>query len=77
MNGVRAADSAPPGRNATTLSIFRMAGDVGYVLGPLALGVIADFFGATASLVTAAGLTVMAGVLFAVWAPETYRGRST
>ncbi len=72
---VYAADSAPPGRNATTLSIFRMAGDVGYVLGPLALGVIADLFGATVSLVTAAGLMVVAGGLFAVWAPETYRAR--
>ena len=72
---VYAADSAPPGRNATTMSVFRMAGDVGYVAGPLALGLIADLFGATASLVTAAGLMVAAGGLFALWAPETYRGR--
>ncbi len=72
---VYAADSAPPGRNATTLSIFRMAGDIGYVAGPLALGVIADLFGATVSLITAAGLLVVAGGLFAIGAPETYRGR--
>ncbi|MEI7710972.1 MAG: MFS transporter [Rhodospirillales bacterium] len=73
---VYAADSAPPGRNATTLSIFRMAGDVGYVLGPLALGLIADLFGATVSLITGAGLMVAAGAAFALWAPETYRGRA-
>jgi DHA1 family multidrug resistance protein-like MFS transporter len=73
---VYAADSAPPGRNATTLSIFRMAGDVGYVVGPLALGSIADLFGATVSLIIGAGLMVAAGVAFALWAPETYRGRA-
>ena len=37
-----AADSAPPGRNATTLSVFRMAGDIGYVAGPMVLGFIAN-----------------------------------
>lgn len=73
---VYAADSAPPGRNATTLSIFRMAGDVGYVLGPMSLGLIADLFGATVSLVAAAAVMVLAGGAFAVWAPETHRNRS-
>lgn len=73
---VYAADTAPPGRNATTLSLFRMAGDIGYVVGPLALGVVADLFGPTVSLVGAAGLLVVSGALFALWAPETYRGRA-
>ncbi len=73
---VYAADSAPPGLNATTVGMFRMAGDVGYVLGPLALGLISDGFGAVAALVTAAGLLFLAGALFAAFAPETYRGRA-
>jgi DHA1 family multidrug resistance protein-like MFS transporter len=73
---VYAADSAPPGLNATTVGMFRMAGDIGYVLGPLALGAIADEFGAVTALVTAAGLLVVAGGLFAAFAPETYRGRT-
>ena len=73
---VYAADSAPPGLNATTLSVFRMAGDIGYVAGPLALGLIADLSGPTAALATGAGLMVVAGGLFAAFAPETYRGRS-
>ena len=72
---VYAADSAPPGLNATTLSVFRMAGDVGYVAGPLALGVIADVWGPIAALATGAGLMAAAGAAFAVFAPETYRGR--
>jgi len=73
---VYAADCAPPGLNATTVSVFRMTGDIGYVLGPLALGLIMDLFGATAALVVAAGLLVMAGIAFAAWAPETYRARA-
>ncbi|MGE0225979.1 MAG: MFS transporter [Acetobacteraceae bacterium] len=72
---VYAADSAPPGMNATTMSVFRMTGDIGYVAGPLGLGLISDGFGPTAALITAAGLLVTAGVLFAALAPETYRAR--
>ena len=63
--------------NAATVGMFRMAGDIGYVAGPLALGLISDWFGAVAALVTAAGLLVVAGGLFAAFAPETYRGRAT
>lgn len=73
---VYAADSAPPGMNATTLSVFRMTGDVGYVAGPMALGLISDGFGASTALFVAAGLLVLAGGLFATFAPETYSGRS-
>ena len=70
---VYAADSAPPGMNAITLSVFRMTGDIGYVIGPMALGAITDGLGATVALAIAAGLLVAAGALFAAFAPETYR----
>jgi len=72
---VYAADSAPPGMNATTMSVFRMTGDIGYVAGPLGLGLISDAFGATAALVVAAALLVTAGAAFAALAPETYSAR--
>ena len=71
---VYAADCAPPGRNATTLSIFRMAGDVGYVAGPLLLGLMADLSSPTNALAAAAALMAAAGIMFALWAPETYKG---
>ena len=41
----------------------------------LALGLIADTRGATDALLAGAALMVAAGVAFAIWAPETYRGR--
>lgn len=70
-----AADSAPPGMNAAAMSIFRMTSDAGYVIGPLALGLIVDVWGPVVAIVTAAGLLVVAGAAFAMFAPETHRGR--
>lgn len=71
--GAYAADVAPPGMNAAAMSAFRMLSDLGYVGGPLALGLIADLFGADASLLTRAALLIGAALVFGRFAPETYR----
>jgi MFS family permease len=68
-----AADVAPPGMNAAAMSAYRMLGDVGYVLGPLMLGVVTDLFGVEAALAVAATLLLVVGCSFARFAPETYR----
>ena len=68
-----AADVAPPGMNAAAMSAFRMLSDAGYVLGPIALGLVADLFGADVALATAAVLLAAAAFLFARYAPETRR----
>lgn len=68
-----AVDCAPPGMNAAAISSFRMIADAGYVVGPIVLGLVADYFGALAALdVTAAALTLNA-LAFALKAPETLR----
>jgi MFS transporter, DHA1 family, multidrug resistance protein len=67
-----AADVAPPGMNASAMSAYRMLSDVGYVVGPLALGLITDVLGADAALATAAGLLAVVAGLFARFAPETF-----
>lgn len=67
-----AADSAPPGMNAAAMSTFRMLADFGYVVGPIALGVITDLYGAAAGLVIAATLLMGVGACFALLAPETH-----
>lgn len=69
-----AADSAPPGMNAAAMSTFRMMGDAGYVIGPLALGLIADLWSPVAALLVSAALIVVVGAAFALIAPETHRG---
>jgi MFS family permease len=68
-----AADSAAPGMNAAAMSTFRMTGDAGYVIGPLALGLVADLYGPVTALVAPACLLVLVGAAFAMLAPETYR----
>ena len=61
------------GPNATTMSVYRMAGDAGYVAGPILLGLLTDFRGPDAALIISAGLLCGVGLLFAWLAPETYR----
>jgi len=70
-----AADSAPPGLNATTIGVYRMAGDAGYVVGPILLGLLTDLRGPDAALLISAGLLGAVAVLFAWLAPETHRNR--
>jgi len=71
-----AADSAAPGMNAAAMSLYRMTADAGYVIGPLALGLMADAQGPIAALLVSATLLVLAGVAFALVAPETYRSKA-
>jgi MFS transporter, DHA1 family, multidrug resistance protein len=64
-----AADVAPPGMNAAAMSTFRMLSDAGYVLGPLALGLLTDLFGADVALAAAAVLLAAVALLFGLYAP--------
>lgn len=68
-----AADLAPSGAIGTTMGIYRMLSDVGYVVGPLAIGVIADGVGPVGALLTVAGMFVVIVVPFLLYAPETRR----
>ena len=70
-----AADVAPAGMNAAAMSAYRMLGDFGYVVGPIALGLVTDLFGADAALLGTAGLLAAVALLFARVAPETHRAR--
>ena len=67
-----AADSAPSGMNAAAMGGYRMLSDIGYVLGPILLGVLADLQGLDAPMWIAAGGLVATAMLFAMIAPETH-----
>ena len=70
-----AADLAPPGMNAAAMSTYRMVSDLGYVIGPIALGLVVDGYGSITALLAAAGLTILVGLAFRLVAPETHRNR--
>ena len=68
-----AADVAPAGMNAAAISGYRMLSDLGYVIGPIALGAAADLFGADATLGVTALLLVVVSLVFWRLAPESFR----
>jgi MFS family permease len=68
-----AADTAPGGMNAAALSTYRMLADMGYVVGPIVLGLVADLAGANAALASTAAMLVAVAIVFARQAPETFR----
>jgi MFS family permease len=68
-----AADVAPSGMNAAAMSTYRGLADLGYVVGPIALGIVTDLLGADVALGTTAVLMAAVGLLFWRLAPETFR----
>jgi len=68
-----AADVAPPGMNAAAMSAFRMLADLGYVVGPIALGLSTDLVGADATLGATAALLAATALLFGRYAHESHR----
>jgi MFS family permease len=68
-----AADTAPASMTAAALGTYRMLADLGYVVGPIALGLAADLAGADLALGLTALLLTAVALLFARLAPETYR----
>ncbi|MEJ7838401.1 MAG: MFS transporter [Thermomicrobiales bacterium] len=67
-----AADIAPRGMTASTMSWYRSISDSGYVMGPLLMGLIADLISPEAALVATSVLLVGVGISFALRAPESY-----
>jgi MFS transporter, DHA1 family, multidrug resistance protein len=66
-------DSAGPGMNAVAMSTYRMTADAGYVIGPLGLGLLADYTSPAAAIIASSAVLVLVGALFALFAPETHR----
>ena len=69
-----AADISPKNIRGSALGIYRTCGDVGLLLGPLALGALADSVGIPAALGANAALLTLAGGVFHFTAREIKRG---
>ncbi len=64
-------DVAHPSWRASSVGVYRLWRDMGYAVGALLAGVVADAFGLGAATLTIAGLTFASGVVVAVRMRET------
>jgi MFS family permease len=65
------SDLAHPAWRATSLGVYRFWRDLGYAVGALLSGVVADVFGLAAAIHLVAGLTLVSGVTVAAMMTET------
>lgn len=70
-----AADLAPRGMNAAAMSGYRLLGEMGYIIGPVLLGLMVDWSGPESVLWFCALLILLVGGVFAIVAPETHPRR--
>ncbi|MDP2719506.1 MAG: MFS transporter, partial [Dehalococcoidia bacterium] len=67
-----AADIAPPGQFGITLGLFRTFGDVGFFLGPILMGWLADTSNSlSVPLFATTGFLIAGAILFGLFARET------
>ena len=57
------ADYAPPSQRAQSIGVFRLWRDLGYAIGALLTGILADLFGIMVSLGAIAGLTLLSALI--------------
>ncbi|MDX8514546.1 MFS transporter [Mesorhizobium captivum] len=65
------SDASHPSWRARSLSVYRFWRDLGYAVGALSAGLIADFFGFVAAITAIAALTFLSGAIVAVAMRET------
>ena len=70
------SDSVTPVARAATVGVYRFWRDMGYVVGGLAVGLLADAIDPAATIAVVAGLTALSGLWVAVGLPGTGTRRS-
>lgn len=59
------SDASHPSWRARSLSVYRFWRDLGYAIGALSAGLIADFFGFSAAILAIGGLSFISGLIVA------------
>jgi MFS family permease len=67
------SDASLPTWRARSLSVYRFWRDLGYAIGALSAGIIADLFGMTWAIGTIAALTFLSGLVVALLMHESRR----
>ena len=65
------SDLAHPSWRARAVGIYRFWRDLGYAVGALAAGVLADAFGMSLAIAAIGVLTALSGLIVAIRMPET------
>lgn len=65
------SDVAHPSWRATAMGVYRLWRDLGYAIGALLAGVIADLLGMAAAIHAVAALTLLSGMIAVLWMHET------
>src|SRR6266849_3691515 len=68
------SDASHPTWRARSLSVYRFWRDLGYAIGALSAGIIADVFGMSWAIAAIAGLTFLSGVIAALFMHEHTAG---
>jgi MFS family permease len=66
-------DVAHPSWRASAVGIYRLWRDLGYAIGAVLAGILADALGMGTAIGAIGGLTIASGILVAVRMPETLR----
>ena len=66
-------DVAPPAWRGSAVGIYRFWRDMGYAIGAVVAGVLADAFGMRTAIAVVAALTAGSGIVVAFRMPETHR----
>jgi DHA1 family multidrug resistance protein-like MFS transporter len=72
-----ATDATLDEPHGLSMGLYRLFGDIGFVVGPIILGMIADGYGLKMPFYFMTGLILISAVLLQVFARETYRRRAT
>jgi MFS family permease len=65
------SDASHPSWRARSLSVYRFWRDLGYAIGALSAGIIADFFGFSWAIISIAALTLLSGAVVALVMQES------
>ncbi|HJR40900.1 MAG TPA: MFS transporter, partial [Gemmatimonadaceae bacterium] len=68
-------DVAHPSWRAKAFGVYRMWRDLGYAVGALGAGILADRFGIATAIASVGVLTAASGLLVALRMPETHPSR--
>jgi predicted MFS family arabinose efflux permease len=66
-------DVAHPAWRGSAVGVYRLWRDLGYAVGAVLAGVLADSFGMDAAIAAVAAVTAVSGMVIAVRMPETLR----